>query len=165
MIQRGPRLKRKVLQHLEWKRKHQRKPRRTSQWDQSKTRKVWWRESRASTPRRRWSRHHTHTALRPSESESCSVRSDSLDLMDYTVCGVFRARILEWLAFPFFRGSSRHRDQVRVSHMQTDSFPAEPQGKLKNTGRGNLSLLQKLFLTQESNQSPALQADSLPTEL
>ena len=31
---------------------------------------------------------------------------------------------------------------------------------------GNLSLLQQIFPTQESNQgSPALQADSLPTEL
>ena len=34
---------------------------------------------------------------------------------------------------------------------QADSLPAEPQGKLKNTGVGNLSLLQWIFLTQESN--------------
>ena len=36
--------------------------------------------------------------------------------------------------------------------MQVDSLPAEPQGKLKNTGVGSLFLLQKIFLTQESNQ-------------
>ena len=36
--------------------------------------------------------------------------------------------------------------------MQVDSLPAEPQGKPKNTGVGSLSLLQGIFLTQESNQ-------------
>ena len=33
-----------------------------------------------------------------------------------------------------------------------DSLPAEPEGKPKNTGVGSLSLLQKIFPTQESNQ-------------
>ena len=33
-----------------------------------------------------------------------------------------------------------------------NSLPAEPQGKPKNTGVGSLSLLQWIFLTQESNQ-------------
>ena len=36
--------------------------------------------------------------------------------------------------------------------IKLDSLPAEPQGKLKNTGVGILSLLQGIFLTQESNQ-------------
>ena len=36
--------------------------------------------------------------------------------------------------------------------LQADSLPAEPQGKLKNTGVGSLSLLQPVFLTQGSNQ-------------
>ena len=35
---------------------------------------------------------------------------------------------------------------------QADSFPAEPQGKPKNTGVGSLSLLQRIFPTQRSNQ-------------
>ena len=34
---------------------------------------------------------------------------------------------------------------------QADSLPAEPPGKPKNTGVGNLSLLQWIFPTQESN--------------
>ena len=38
--------------------------------------------------------------------------------------------------------------------MQADSLPAEPQGKPKNTGVGSLSLLQWIFLTQESNWGP-----------
>ena len=36
--------------------------------------------------------------------------------------------------------------------MQADSLPAEPQGKPKNTAVGSLSLLQGIFLTQESNR-------------
>ena len=30
--------------------------------------------------------------------------------MDYTVYGILQARILEWVAFPFSRGSSQPRD-------------------------------------------------------
>ena len=33
----------------------------------------------------------------------------------YTVHGIFQARILEWVAFPFSRGSSQPRDQTQVS--------------------------------------------------
>ena len=40
----------------------------------------------------------------------------------------------------------------RSPALLVDSFPAEPQGKPKNTGMGSLSLLQQIFLTQESNQ-------------
>ena len=34
---------------------------------------------------------------------------------DYTVHGILQARILEWAAFPFSRGSSQPRDQTQVS--------------------------------------------------
>ena len=51
--------------------------------------------------------------------------------------------------------------------LQADSLSAEPSGKPKNTGVGNPSLVQWIFLNQESNQprSPAFQADSLPAKL
>ena len=39
----------------------------------------------------------------------------------------------------------------RSPSLQTDSLPAEPQGKPKNTGEGSLSLLQGIFPTQELN--------------
>ena len=39
----------------------------------------------------------------------------------------------------------------RSPALQVDSLPAEPQGKPKNTGVGNLSLLQQIFLIQELN--------------
>ena len=37
------------------------------------------------------------------------------DPMDHTVHGIFQARILEWVAFPFSRGSPQPRDQTQVS--------------------------------------------------
>ena len=37
------------------------------------------------------------------------------DPMDYTVHGPLQARILEWVAFPFSRGSSQSRDGTQVS--------------------------------------------------
>ena len=42
--------------------------------------------------------------------------------------------------------------ESRSPQLQADSLPAEPQRKPKNTGGGSLSLLQRIFLTQESNQ-------------
>ena len=39
------------------------------------------------------------------------------DFMDYIVHGSLQARILEWVAFPFTRGSSQPRDRTQVSHI------------------------------------------------
>ena len=51
-----------------------------------------------------------------SESESCSVRSDPLQSHGLnTVPGIPQGRMLEWVAFPFYRGSSQPRDQTQVS--------------------------------------------------
>ena len=41
--------------------------------------------------------------------------------------------------------------ECRSPTLQTDSLPAEPQEKPRNTGEGSLSLLQWIFLSQESN--------------
>ena len=41
--------------------------------------------------------------------------------------------------------------ELRSPAFQADSLAAEPQGKLKNTGVGNLSLLQGIFLIQGWN--------------
>ena len=37
------------------------------------------------------------------------------DPMDYTIHGILQARILEWVVFPFSRGSSQPKDQTQVS--------------------------------------------------
>ena len=60
--------------------------------------------------------------MKVKESESCSVVFDSLQPMDYTVHGTLQARILEWVAFPFARGSSRPRDSTQVSHIAGGFF-------------------------------------------
>ena len=44
------------------------------------------------------------------------------------VHGILQARILEWVAFPFSRGSSQSRDWIQVSHIAGGFLPAEPQG-------------------------------------
>ena len=40
----------------------------------------------------------------------------------HTVHGVLQARILEWVAFPFSRGSSQHRDRTQVSRVAGGFF-------------------------------------------
>ena len=42
--------------------------------------------------------------------------------MDYTVYRILQARILEWVAFPFSRGSSQPRDQTQVSRIEGGFF-------------------------------------------
>ena len=42
--------------------------------------------------------------------------------------------------------------EPRSPALQADSLPAEPQQKPKNTGVGSLSLLQRIYLTQELNR-------------
>ena len=81
-------------------------------------------------------------------AQSCPTLCDPMDLLHE----ILQARVLEWVAFPFSRGSSQPRDKPRSPTLQADSLPAEPEGKPQNTGVGSLSLLQWIFPTQESNQ-------------
>ena len=48
------------------------------------------------------------------------------DCVDYTVHGILQARILEWVAVPFSRGSSQPRDQTQVSHIAGRFFLLTP---------------------------------------
>ena len=41
---------------------------------------------------------------------------------DYTAHGILQARILEWITFPFSRGSSKPRDWTQVSHFAGGFF-------------------------------------------
>ena len=59
-------------------------------------------------------------------TQSCPTLCDP---MDYTAHGNLQARILEWVAFPFSRGSSQPGIKSRSPAFQVDSLPAEPQGK------------------------------------
>ena len=86
-------------------------------------------------------------------AQSCPTLCDRMDysLPGSFVHGILEAKMLEWVAIPFSRGSSQPRDQIQVS-LQTDSLPSKPPGKPKNTGVGSLSLPQGNSLTQGSNQ-------------
>ena len=55
--------------------------------------------------------------LPPDEVKVAQSRLTLCDPMDYTVRGILQARILEWVAFPFSRGSSQPRDWTQVSHI------------------------------------------------
>ena len=85
-------------------------------------------------------------------SESCSVRSlFSTPWTIHTIHGIFQARRVGSLSllqgiFP------TQESNPSLPHCRWILFPAESQGKPKNTGMGSLSLLQWIFLTQESNQ-------------
>ena len=51
--------------------------------------------------------------LKVKVAQSCLTLCDPVD---YRVYGILQARILEWVAIPFFRGSSQCRDRTQVSH-------------------------------------------------
>ena len=88
--------------------------------------------SRVSSWPRNWAtvsciagRFFTSWATRETQSESvsCSVMSDSAwtgsnsDLPGSSVHGILQAKILEWVAIPFSRGSSWPRDQTHISYI------------------------------------------------
>ena len=52
-----------------------------------------------------------------SVTQLCLTLCDPMDcgLTGSSVCGISRARILEWVAISFSRGSSQSRDQTQVS--------------------------------------------------
>ena len=56
------------------------------------------------------------------KGESHSVMPDSSRSLDYTVHGILKARLLEWVAFPFSRGSSQPKDQTQVFHIAVEFF-------------------------------------------
>ena len=58
---------------------------------------------------------------------------NSLQPMDYTIHEILQVRILEWVAFPFFRGSSQPRDRTQgsnpgLSHCRQTLYPLSHQG-------------------------------------
>ena len=97
-------------------------------------------------------------------SKSCLVMS-LCDPMNYTVHGILQAKIMEWVAFLFSRGSLQCKDWTHISHI-ADRF-------LTNWGTREI---QEYYSGQPIPSPadlpdpgvepgcPALQVDSLPTE-
>ena len=66
--------------------------------------------------------------------QSCPALCDPMDHRSWgsTVHGILLARILEWVAISYSRGSSQPRDWTHVLsllHWQMDSLPLMPPGK------------------------------------
>ena len=61
-------------------------------------------------------------------SQSCPTLCNPIDCSPpgSSVHGIFQARVLEWAAIPFSRGSSLPRDQTRVSRIHRRVLTAEP---------------------------------------
>ena len=64
-------------------------------------------------------RHSYRSAPLVEVAQSCLTLCDP---MDCTVCEILQARILEWVAVPFSRGSSLPRDQTQVSRIAGGFF-------------------------------------------
>ena len=64
-------------------------------------------------------------------TQSCPTLCDSMDCSPpgSSVCEIFQARILDWVALSFSRGSSQPRDQPRSPALQAHSLLTELQGK------------------------------------
>ena len=56
----------------------------------------------------------TKSIVKVKVAQSCLTFCDPVN---YTVNWIFQATVLEWVAFPFSRGSSQPRDQTQVSHI------------------------------------------------
>ena len=65
-------------------------------------------------------------------AQSCLTLCDPMDssLPDSSVYGIFQARIPEWVAISFSRGSSQPRTEPRSPALQADALPPELLGKL-----------------------------------
>ena len=56
-------------------------------------------------------------------TQSCPTLCNPMDCsLPGSIHGIFQARILEWVAITFSRGSSRPRDRIRVSHIAGRRF-------------------------------------------
>ena len=96
------------------------------------------------------------TAVKVKVSQSCPTLCD---LMDYTVHGILQARIQEWVAFPFSRGSSQPRDQTQVSCIAGSFFISWV------TREAQESFSSRSSQPRNQLESPAFQVGSVPTEL
>ena len=86
-------------------------------------------------------------------TQSCPTLSDPVDCSPpgSSVHGILQARVLEWVAMPSSRGSSQPRDRTQVSHTAGGFFIIWATRETLENWVGSLSLLQRIFLTQELN--------------
>ena len=63
-------------------------------------------------------------------SQSCRTLCSAMDcsLPDFSIRGIFQARVPEWVAISFTRGSSWPRDQTQVFHFAGIRLSSDPPG-------------------------------------
>ena len=73
-------------------------------------------------------------------AQSCPILWDPMDCSPpgSSIHGIFQARLLEWIAISFSRGSSQPRDQTQVSHIVGRRF-RDQTGFSGGSGVKNLS--------------------------
>ena len=66
-------------------------------------------------------------------TQSCPIFCDPTDcsLPGFSIHGIFQARVLEWVAISFSRGSSQPRDRTQVSSIVGSCFNRLSQGSPK----------------------------------
>ena len=74
-------------------------------------------------------------------AQSCPTLCDP---MDYTVHEILQARTLEWVVFPFSRGSSQPRDWTQVSHIAGRFFTSWAIREAQNAV-GNIKYLIQVY--------------------
>ena len=81
-------------------------------------------------------------------AQLCPALCNPMDcsLPGSSVYTIVQARILEWVAIFFSRGSSQPRDRTWVSRLQADSLPSEPPGGLNKMYIHFTCLIQLLTL-------------------
>ena len=96
---------------------------------------TWWQLSDKSSPTTK----HKERRKESEVIQSCLTLCDPVNcsLPGFSVQGILQARLLEWVAISFSRGSSPPRDQPRYPALQADALPSEPPGKQYNTKFSN----------------------------
>ena len=102
--------------------------------------------------------------------ESHSVVLTPWDPMDYTVCGILQARILEWVAFPFSSGLPIPGIKPRSPTLKVDSYQLSHKGSppciclstWKKKKKSDWNQLNALILYQEAQLLQSLSHKSSP---
>ena len=101
-----------------------------------------------------------HWTTRKKESEvaqSCPTLCDPMNCRPpgSSVHGILQARILEWVAISFSRGSSQPRDRTGSLALQADALHAEPPGKPTGPPGSSLSASHYSRNCQSNIRSPS----------
>ena len=92
-----------------------------------------------------------YNLLKVKVAQSCLTLCD---IMDYKSMEFSRPEYWSGEPFPYPGDLPNSGTEHRSPALQVDSLSAEPPEKPKNTRMCSLCLLQRVFLTQESNWSP-----------